>query len=808
MVSIAALAVMVGGAGSAAAAPKKAKAPGVTIRLTEGGIPRILSDSWRGLGYGYGYSLARENICSMAQIYTTVRGERSKYFGPTAKWDFTGNGTSYTNLVGDLYFRRVIAEKRVEKLIARPVPNGPRPQIKQVVKGYVDGYNRYLAKVGVNHLPDPTCRGAAWVKPITMVDAYRRFFMLGILAGEGTSIDGIVNAAPPGTILATRQAGDAITNPTPADAEKLMQSGPDIGSNAVALGKNATDTKGGMLLGNPHFPWVGSERFFESQMTYPRHVNASGASLLGVPVILIGHTKNLAWSHTVSTAFRFVPFQEQLVPGDPTSYLVDGQPHKMTATTVTVPVKNQDGSMRHVTRTLYSTVHGPVVTSLQGQALFGWTDANAYAMHDVNADSFRFLNHFFDASRAQSVKGMLRVLRTDQGVPWVNTIAADSKGDTLYADIGAIPKVPNSKTAKCNTALGQLTLSAAGIPVLDGSRGSCDLQQAKGAVDKGVFAPSSEPFVRGLTYVTNSNDSYWLSNPMHPLEGFPRQIGTERTPRSLRTRLGLIMVQQRLRGTDGRKGKKFTLSRLRGTVFNNRVLSAELARDSLVALCQTNSTLVGSSGPVDVSEACPILAAWDEKFDLDSPGAVLWRRFANRGIANSGTMWKVPFDPTNPVNSPNTLNTDDPAVGRALADAVTDLRDAGIPLSATLRDTQFVTRNGIRIPIHGGPGGVGAFNVISTAFTPGEGFSEPTHGSSFVIAASMTGDDCPNVTTILTYSQAATNPHSKHFADQTKLYSQKKWLTDRFCRSQQLRSPGLKITKFGGGAKVAAGKGF
>lgn len=272
--------------------------------------------------------------------------------------------------------------------------------------------------------------------------------------------------------------------------------------------------------------------------------------------------------------------------------------------------------------------------------------------------------------------------------------------------------------------------------------------------------------------------------------------------------MGLTMVQQRLAGTDGRKGKKFTLAQLQGTLFNNRVLGGDLTRDSLAQFCEANPTLVGSSGPVDVSAACPVIANWDKTYNLDSPGALLFRRFASRGLANSGTMWKVPFDPNDPVNTPNTLNTLDPAVGQALANAVTDLRGAGIPLDAKLRDYQYVTRNGERIPIPGGPSANGAFNVISNSFTAGKGLGDVTAGSSFIMAASMTGDACPKVKTLLTYSQAATNPGSANFDDQTKLFSQKKWLTDRFCRSQQLKSPGLKITKFGGGAKVAAGKGF
>ena len=78
----------------------------------------------------------------------------------------------------------------------------------------------------------------------------------------------------------------------------------------------------------------------------PGKLNVSGASLFGVPVINIGHTENLAWTHTVSTAYRFVPFELNLVPGDPTSYLVDGQPVPMEANEVTVRRLQPDGSMR------------------------------------------------------------------------------------------------------------------------------------------------------------------------------------------------------------------------------------------------------------------------------------------------------------------------------------------------------------------------------------------------------------------------------------------------------------------------------
>ena len=89
-----------------------------------------------------------------------------------------------------------------------------------------------------------------------------------------------------------------------------------------------------MVLGNPHFPWDGSERFYESQLTIPGKVNVERRRACSAcRSINIGHTDNLAWSHTVSTAYRFTPFELKLVPGSPTTYLYDGQPRQMTRET-------------------------------------------------------------------------------------------------------------------------------------------------------------------------------------------------------------------------------------------------------------------------------------------------------------------------------------------------------------------------------------------------------------------------------------------------------------------------------------------
>ena len=120
-------------------------------------------------------------------------------------------------------------------------------------------------------------------------------------------------------------------------------------------------------------------------------------------------------------------------------------------------------------------------------------------------------------------------------------------------------------------------------------------------------------------YVTNSNDCYWLSNPEQPLEGFARIIGDERTARSLRTRLGLKMVQQRLDGTDGRPGNASRASSSRTPSSTTASTPASCCATSSVALCKAEPVMLGTSGPVDVSAACPVLETWDLNDNLDDP---------------------------------------------------------------------------------------------------------------------------------------------------------------------------------------------
>lgn len=760
-----------------------------TIRRTTGGVPHILAHNWMSLGFGYGFAFAQDNLCTMANDYVTVEAQRSRYFGPNGTYTQGGNGATSTNLDSDLFFQQIIDSGVISTLT-----KGIDPRLHQLLAGYVQGYNHYLASVGgPAGIPDPTCRGQAWVRPITMLDAELRFYQLMLLSGEGTSIDSIAQATPPKVAARPSTRALALTDPRKFArmfAARRRATYGQAGSNAVAIGWAGTRNHHGLLLGNPHFPWSGTERFYQAQLTIPGQINVTGGSLYGVPLILIGHNASIAWSHTVSTAFRFTPYQLTLVPKHPTEYLQNGHPVAMTARPVTITILRA-GKLVPLRRTLYSTRYGPIFTSLQGFSL-PWTGTTAYAMKDANAANLsRAINTWFGIDRARTTGEVLSTIKKYQGIPWVNTVAVDKQGEALYADIGAIPGVPDKLAHKCDTVLGALIFAAVGLPILDGSRTACDWVTGPHAAAPGLLGPNQEPSLLRRDYVTNSNDSFWLANPHHPLTGFPRIIGAVNSPRTLRTRIGLIEVQARIDGTDGRGPRGFTLGAMEHLDLSDLDYAATLTRSSLVTMCRSfhGSAPTTGGGHVKTGNACTVLAHWNLHWDTDQRGAELFGAFWNFASSGPSSPFSHKFQLSKPVTTPFGLNTKNSAVRKALGDAIRLLNQAHVPIGATLGSVQYVSYNGKHIPIPGGPGDPdGIFNAIYTGPTPA-----PVAGSSFIQVVTWTNSSCPDGATILTYSESS-NPTSPHFADQTMLFSHKQFLPDRFCPAQIMSDPHLSVT--------------
>lgn len=718
------------------------------IRWTSYGIPHVKADDWGGLGYGFAYAHATDGVCVYAKDVAMVNGELSARLGP-------GDG----NFESDVFHRAIVTDEKLQHFVAEQTDD-----MAQFSEGFVAGYNRFLDDHR-GRLP-ASCNDASWVRPITAADVARVTVSIGIRYGLGQFQKDMAHAAPPGEPVAS---GD-----TRFDRPQ------GIGSNAIAVGRSASESGRGILFGNPHYPWQGASRFHMIHTTIPGELDSMGAGLLATNFIGIGFNKDVAWTHTVSTALRFTIYELALNPDNPMQYRYADGMRDIQPLAVDVEVLNEDGTKGTRQHTVYMTHYGPLIVSDQ----LPWNATRAYAIRDAIIDNTAGTATYMALNKARSVDDIEAAIGL-QGVYWTNTIAADRDGNALYADISGTPNVDEQLLERCGVTVDGIP---AYIVVLNGAEPICEWVNDPRSKVPGTLPAESMPRIKRDDYVTNSNDSYWLANPAAPLEGYSPIIGAERTERSLRTRAGLTLVREQLE-----KDGKLSPAEIQQMLYSHRNYGAELLLDDVLEVCEDDEA-------ADISASCNALAAWDRTANINSRGVPVWIEFWKIASGIEG-IYSVPFDPADPVDTPRGIAIHKPevrqAVLKALADAHAVLQDAGIPLDAPWGEVQYAQRNGTNIPIPGAPGSSGMFSYIISKLSKGEGYTPVITGNSYIQVISW--DEAGELQSqgMLTYSQSP-EPESPHYADLTELYSRGEWIDFPFSEEEILADPNLRTLKLSG----------
>ena len=766
----------------------------VTIRRDSFGVPHILAGDLPSATFGLGYAGAEDYVCILADQVVMATSQRAR---------FLGAGEDDVHVTSDFFYAGLDVRGRGAALL-ESLPD----DLRAVVDGFVAGYNHYLEQTPSEALPAP-CAGEPWVRPITARDWAAYMYVLNLRASALPFSEYILGAVAPVQSRADQKSAQSYHLPSFKDL--------DLGSNAWAVGKDLSQSGGGMLIGNPHFPWVGELKFYESHVTIPGELNVYGASLIGVPVINIGFTEGVAWSHTVTPSNHFTVYKLDLVPGNPLKYVVDGEEHDITATDVTVEVLEADGTLSSRTRQFWRSHHGPMVAG----PLVVWDDTTAFTIRDANEGNDELLGVWAAMNRAQSVGELLTAMDEHHGIPWVFTTAADKNGDTLVVDASRVPRLSAATEEAYRTALENDVFTSGfaglGVVLLDGSTASSEWEGSDGP-DGGLVPVSAAPQLSRNDFVMNANEDLWMANPAEPLTDFSITYGVPGDPMTARTRTNLrILTDGQAAGDDG----KLSFLEMREAALNDRASHAENLRAEVVTRC-TGVTDVDVDGTmVDISEACSALANWNERLDLDAVGALVWREllgiFDGEDLVDAGALYQTPFDPANPLTTPSGL-VPAPMTGAdpilvALGRAVLRLESAGLTAMTPLGDAQYTMKNDLRIPIHGGSGAEGATNVVGFSssnsnaivprFDPGTSVYGRTglydsgypinNGSSFIMAVELTSDG-PRASALLTYSESS-DPASPHYSDQTQAFSQKAWRDVLFDEEQVTADPSLKVTE-------------
>ena len=717
------------------------------IRRTTFGVPHILARDDRGLGYGIGYAYGQDNLCLLANEVLTVNGQRSRYFGPQQR-----TLEQRENLTSDLFFTWLNTPTSVSAFWqAQPAP------IQALLEGYAKGFNRALAERTAQGLPEE-CRQAQWLRPITAFDLVKLTRRLLVEGGVGQFAEAVVGAKPP-TVAAQRG-----THEFHLAMERQQRFALERGSNAVAVGRERSATGRGMLLANPHFPWGGGMRFYQMHLTVPGQLDVMGAALPGLPVINIGFNQHLAWTHTVDASRHFTLHRLQLDPKDPTRYLLDGQSLPLDRQQLSVTVKGADGQLSTVTRELFSSRFGPVV---QWPGRLDWTSQVAFSLRDANLDNTRVLQQWHAINQADSLAALQDSVQRLQGIPWVNTLATDAAGQTLYMNFSVVPYVDTELLGRCSDPAAGLEMI-----VLDGSRSACNWKVDARAAQPGIFPAQMQPHLSRADFVQHSNDTAWLANPAEPLTGFSPLISRDSLPLGPRSRFALTRLEQ---------PGKLDAQDLKQMVMDDQVYLADVLLPDLLKWC------AGEGDDASLKAVCDSLAGWDRRANLESGLGMVHFQSIMQALQKQGGFWRVPFNPADPWYTPRGLAYERADVAAKLRDALRasaqQVAQAGL---AEQHQWGQIQQAADGTPIHGGPANLGVYNAIqSVEVAPGKRLV--VSGTSYLQLVTF-DDKGPKAQGLLVFSQSS-EAASPHGSDQTRAFSAKQWYPTPFTEAQIKADP-------------------
>jgi penicillin G amidase len=169
-------------------------------------------------------------------------------------------------------------------------------------------------------------------------------------------------------------------------------------------------------------------------------IDATGASLPGLPFVVLGRTAQVAWGFTNTGPDVQDLYIERINPANPVQYQTPGSENggwkDFETRTESIPVKGSPT----VSYTYRATRHGPVVSDAQAQ--YGETiDKQKFAValrwSALDADN-RTMVSGWNAQKAKSVAELLAAY-ADHHSPMQNVVAADTSGAVAFKAIGKFP---------------------------------------------------------------------------------------------------------------------------------------------------------------------------------------------------------------------------------------------------------------------------------------------------------------------------------------------------------------------------------
>lgn len=236
-----------------------------------------------------------------------------------------------------------------------------------------------------------------------------------------------------------------------------------LGSNNWAVGPSRSESGNPILAGDPHLSLSLPSIWYEAHLVVPGEVDVYGVTLAGVPGIVIGFNRDVAWSFTNTGADVMDYYRERVDdPGAPTRHHLDGAWEPLGVRVERF--RGPDGQLL-ATDTIRSTHRGPLL-AIDGEPMsLRWTVLEGQTE----------LGSLMRVARARSVDEWLDAMDAWHA-PAQNGLVAGRDGSIAIRSFGWFPQRPtgvrgdvvHDGTTRATDWLGR---AACCLPVRDPTQG-------------------------------------------------------------------------------------------------------------------------------------------------------------------------------------------------------------------------------------------------------------------------------------------------------------------------------------------------
>jgi penicillin amidase len=212
--------------------------------------------------------------------------------------------------------------------------------------------------------------------------------------------------------------------------------GDELGSNSWVLAGSRTASGKPLLANDPHLGLRSPSVWYLARLDAPG-LTVAGATLPGVPGVIIGHNARIAWGLTSVEPDVQDLYLEEPDRSDPSRYRHAGELVPFEIRRETIRVRGRDDSVLEVR----SSVHGPIVSdvlegaeTLRRPVALRWTGLDP---GDTTAEAFLGIDR---ASNWEEFLAAAAALKA----PAQNLVYADVDGHIGYTTTGAIPIRPRA----------------------------------------------------------------------------------------------------------------------------------------------------------------------------------------------------------------------------------------------------------------------------------------------------------------------------------------------------------------------------